>query len=205
MTTLRKPFVSVVETWFQWNIITAMSLALALTVLPGIVQLADLVLPLQISLLASAAVCGILIGLAQAIFLRLEIPSLARWSIASGGGCAIGASIIALLFPLALPDGVVAVTLAGIVLGSCQSFVFSLSSERRAWIVSSTLGWVAAAIIAGSFFAGRGITPTNAPFELIRSIAAGWVLFALVLVFAVLLLFPKQEQKNVDERVRWLP
>ncbi len=201
----RKPFLSSVERWLQWNIVTAISLSLALALLPGIIHLGLLVLPLKITLLASAAACGVFIGLAQAILLRLEIPSLARWATASGIGCATGVLLMGLLFQFALPDGIIEVTLAGAVLGSFQASVLSLPSQRAAWIVSTSLGWIAAACIALVFFASRGITLANTSFYVLRSFAAGWVLFALVLLFAVLILFPRQEERNIDERIRWLP
>jgi hypothetical protein len=189
----RTPFLSVIENWLQWNVITGISLALALTLLPVIDILDPAVLPPPIGLLVDFAGFGVLAGLSQAVFLHLQVVSLARWLIASAAGSATAGLLMALFLQFALPDAMVEATLAGVVAGSFQSMALSVPSQRRAWILGTILGWMAAGGTAAWLFISRGSIPPTAPFELLASVVVGWVLIALVLFFALLVLFPKPD------------
>jgi len=82
------PFRFVVESWLQWNIVTGLSLVLALAVLPAIANIVHLALTWEASLLVSAVFGGAIVGLAQWLLLHLDVKGVGRWALVSSIGCA---------------------------------------------------------------------------------------------------------------------
>ncbi len=103
-------------------------------------------------------------------------------------------------------DEVIVAALAGFVLGTCQSLVLSPQSRRAVWIIGTAIGWSAAVAVAASFFAERGlVSPVNGVIGSIFSFVVSWAILALIMLFGLIVFFPKAQEKDLDRCDRWWP
>lgn len=197
-----------VESWLQWQVVTGVSLALALTLLPAVAMLNFLAPSWYLRLLASAFILGILLGLCQWLCLRLEVESIWRWSLASSIGWTTALAMMALVFQIKiLPfDGIIAAALAGFTVGSSQSLVLLPQSRRKAWIIGTVVGWSTAATIAASFSPDYGLgILTDSGMRMLYSFATGWVLLALIISVGFIIFCTVPHERDVNQPVKWWP
>ncbi len=118
--------------------------------------------------LVSGVLAGAVIGLAQALALKLEWRSLLRWTVttAVGLGLALG-GVTGVLGQIAdMSDAVVLGIISGLLLGAGQALVLHRMGIARswAWVAASTIAWGSGWLIT----TGIGV-----------DLAAGWPVYGL--------------------------
>ena len=97
--------------------------------------------------LAGGAVAGLLIGAAESFALRLP---LARWTLATGTGLAIGSLLAGLVSPL-LGESILGTIVTALIAGATTAATQLLAGPplaRPLWLVVRTLAWVVGWVVS---------------------------------------------------------